>query len=201
MHLTKPASGLILGLVLILACSEGPEDSVRSLGNAFRDQDRLALARYMDVDRTASSLTSALMTEVTRQSDRDSVESGSDFGGMLGTAMMGAMQPAITAYVRGMIHYMVDSSQAMPSFMGESAGKPTSRAELRDSLANLDLEVRPGRTDGDIALVPVFLPATPNQPDTGTVELRLERAGKNWRVVGVERLPDKVLSVVNTRVR
>jgi hypothetical protein len=174
---------------------------VRSLGSAFRDQDRLAVMRYMDVDRTASSLTSAVMSEVTQQSDRDSAESKSDLGGMMGTAMIAAMQPAITAYVRQMIYFMADSSEAMPTFMGESAGKPSSRAELRDSLAKLQVEVRPARTDGDVALVPVFLPATPNQRDTGTVELRLERAGKNWRVVGVERLPDGVLSVVNSKVR
>ncbi len=191
---------LLAILAMLGACSEGPESSVRSLGKAFHDEDRLRVTRYMDVDRSAASVTTALMAEVTRQAGRDSSEPGSELGGMLGTAMIGAMQPAMTAYFRQIIYYMADPSTPMPTFMGKAdASAQPSRAVLRDSLGS-GVQVRPGRIEGDVALVPVFFPATASRTDSGTVELRLERAGKNWKVVGVERFPEAIFASVKARM-
>jgi Protein of unknown function (DUF2939) len=190
------ATALVAGLVVITACSEGPESSVKSLGKAFLEQDRLKVTRYMDVDRTATSITTSLMTEVARQPARDSAGPGSELGEMFGTAMMAAMQPALTAYVREMIYYIADSSARMPSFGETASGAQPSRSSIRDSVANRNFGVRKARIEGDVALVPVSIAATPGQADSGTVDLRLERAGRNWRVVAVEHLPAAAFSSV-----
>ena len=191
---------LILSLSLALAgCDEGPERSVRSLGQAFTDQDRLKVTRYMDVDRTAGSITSAIVAEVTRQTEQDSTLNSGLMSGF-GTAMLGAMQPALTAYIREMILYVADSTAAMPGFMGATDSSELSRRHVRDSLA-AGLEVREGRVEGDVALVPVFFPAGPGRLDSGTAMLRLERGQKNWRVVGIEHLPEAVFAPVRKRIR
>jgi DUF2939 family protein len=197
----RQSIALLVALFALTGCAQGPESSVKSLGKAFRDQDRLRVTRYMDVDRTSTSITSTLMAEVTQKKGQDSTGEAGRAGDILGTAMLGAMQPALTAYVRQMIYFLADSSAPLPSFGSENGGAPTSRAEVRDSLAKRQFEVRKARTEGDVAVVPVFIPATPGQSDSGTVELRLEKAGKNWRVVGVERLPEGALGSVAPKMR
>jgi hypothetical protein len=185
-------------LVLVLLAGGGtawtshvgsPEYSLRHVQKAVEAKNRLRFESVVDLDRVLHSAVDQMLAQATAQSMSEG-EGLEALGAALGSSLVAQMKPALIQALRSSILGAVDQGDLAAAWSQRDSSSAVNPAAMADGIgvapaqfAGVNRTVR----EGDIALV--GLRFRQDLLDTTLVlNLRMERAGKRWRIVAVENL-------------
>jgi hypothetical protein len=170
--------------LIVVGCKSTPEGDLKKLGQAVRRGDSAAAVRYLDVDRTTTSLVNEVVMLTLENSKRaEKSDRTSRLGNEMGEAMVRMMQPAIEGMIKqGVYDVLSGRPIRAPAF---TKGKADTVS--RDSILQLQPRILGSRKFPDSAFVSVEIRRRA-RTTTETLEVKMEHPEKVWRVVRVDGL-------------
>jgi hypothetical protein len=181
---------LAFALVLV-GCGSTPEGDLKNFGDAVRRGDSADAVRYLDIDRTTSTLVNEIVTLTLKRSTGPNAGEASKLGGEMGEAMIRMMQPAVEAMIKQGVYDVVSGR---PIHVPASLAKGGLDTVSRDSVLQLSPRILGSRKFDDSAFVQVEIHPR-DKSAAETLQVKMEHPGKVWRVVrldGVESLVDSL---------
>jgi hypothetical protein len=180
----------VAAALLLAACQSSPEGDLKKLGRAVKQGDSAEAVRYLDVDRTTTSLVSEFMSLALRNAGNGE-RSGpaSQLGSEMGEEMIRMMQPAIEGMVKQGVYDVISGRPVrVPAALAKSQADTVSR----DSILQLEPRILSTRSFSDSAFATVEIH---HRARTETLVVKMEQPDKVWRVVrldGLESLLDSL---------
>jgi hypothetical protein len=178
-----------LAATLMLAgCQSSPEGDLKKLGRAVKQGDSAEAVRYLDVDRTTTSLINEFVSLALRDTGKGERSGGaSELGSEMGEELIRMMQPAIEGMVQQGVY---DVISGRPVRVPAALAKRQADTVSRDSILQLEPRILRTRSFSDSAFVTVEIHP---RARTETLVVKMEHPDKVWRVVrldGLESLLD-----------
>ena len=171
--------------LMLIGCQSSPEEDLKKLGGAIKQGDSAEAVRYLDVDRTTSSLINEIVTIVLTDTG-SAARSGraSRLGSEMSEEMIRMMQPMIEGMVKQGVYDVISGRPLRaPSALTKIQGDTISR----DSILQLDPRILGSRTITDSAFVTLEIQYRA-KARTETLEVKMEHPEKVWQVVRVDGL-------------
>jgi hypothetical protein len=174
----------LAAILAILACRSSPEQDLKKLGKAVRQGDSAEAVRYLDVERTTSTMVSEAMSLAGKHArGSDTLNPSSKLGNQMGEAMLEMMRPGIEAMIKQGVYDLISGRSIRVPAMGKGQSDTVSR----DSILQLAPRILGSRELGDSAFVSIEIhPRDRAMPET--LEVKMEQPEKIWRVVRVDGL-------------